>query len=183
MTPNDPQIDVLLRRYAGQAKSDAATEHLDADELSAFAEGSLPEAARSRYVSHLVECDDCRKLTTQLALAAGVVATAEAAGPIATPNDSLWQKLTTFFAPPVLRYAAFAIVFATLAGVTFLALRHQREAAFVAQNEPLNQGSVSAVKPAQEQAPQASPGKNAQVAASPSGTTSSPAQDSKRDQK
>ncbi len=180
MTPNDPQIDVLLRRYAGQAKSDAATEHLDADELSAFAEGSLPEAARSRYVSHLVECDDCRKLVTQLANAAGAVAIAEAAGPIET---SLWQKLTAFFAPPVLRYAAVALVLAAAAGVTFFTLRHQRESTFVAQNEPTRQSQVSAVKPAEEAVPQASPGKSGQATANPSGTISSPAQNSNLDQK
>jgi len=60
MSFEDPQIDVLLRRHAERAGSKAAIEHLDADELNAFAERSLPVAARSRFVSHLADCDDCR---------------------------------------------------------------------------------------------------------------------------
>src|SRR5882672_11366531 len=71
MTSNDAQIDVLLRRYAGQSQSNSATGHLDADELNAFAEGSLPEGARARYVSHLVDCDNCREIVSQLAIGSG----------------------------------------------------------------------------------------------------------------
>src|SRR5438128_4352945 len=81
MTPNDAQIDVLLRRYSQKAESTSASElagpmpniegHLDADELNAFAEGALSSVARARYVSHLADCDHCRQLATQLTLAAG----------------------------------------------------------------------------------------------------------------
>src|SRR6266436_785321 len=67
MSFEDTQIDVLLRRHAERARSNSAIEHLDADELNAFAEGSLPVAARSRCVSHLADCDDCRRLVSQLA--------------------------------------------------------------------------------------------------------------------
>src|SRR6266446_2392863 len=80
MSFEDTQIDVLLRRHAERARSNAGIEHLDADELNAFAEGALPAAARSRYVSHLADCDDCRRLVSQLAISAGAVAKAEAAG-------------------------------------------------------------------------------------------------------
>ncbi len=84
MTSNDPQIDVLLRRYAGQSQSQTAAEHLDADELNAFAEGSLPAAARARYVSHLIDCDNCRQIVSQLAISSGALIKneAEAAGGI-----------------------------------------------------------------------------------------------------
>ena len=71
MSFEDTQIDVLLRRHAERARSNSAIEHLDADELNAFAEGSLPVAARSRCVSHLADCDDCRRLVSQLAIGAG----------------------------------------------------------------------------------------------------------------
>src|SRR6266852_3315465 len=125
MQPEDSQIDVLLKRYGGHAPSGAPAEHLDADELNAFAERSAPAATCSRYVSHLAECDDCRKLATQLSIAAGATANA-GAGAIETASGSLWQKLTSFFAPPMLRYAAFAAVLVAAIGVTFLALRHQR---------------------------------------------------------
>ena len=40
----------------------------------------LPGAARQQFVSHLADCDDCRKIATQLAMAAG------AAAYVAKPN-------------------------------------------------------------------------------------------------
>ena len=71
MTPNGAEMDVLLRRFAKVASDVRTTDHLDADELNAFAEGALPAAARSRYVSHLADCDDCRRAVTELAAASG----------------------------------------------------------------------------------------------------------------
>src|SRR5229473_1069952 len=70
MQPEDSQIDVLLKRYGGHAPAGAPADHLDADELNAFAEGAAPATARSRYVSHLAECRDCRTLATQLSITA-----------------------------------------------------------------------------------------------------------------
>lgn len=153
MTPNDAQIDVLLRRHAKQAKRDTATAHLDADELNAFAEGSLPPAARSRYVSHLSHCDDCRQVVTQLSISAGALANAEQSSPARTEGHSFLQKLAALFALPTMRYAAFAMVLLVVAGVAFLALRRPRESTMVAQNEPASQAPVSAVKPAGEATP------------------------------
>jgi hypothetical protein len=155
MTPNDAQIDVLLRRYAGQAKS-AETEHLDMDELNAFAEGALPEAARSRYVSHLADCDDCRKIVTQLAISSGAVVASEASRVADSPGYSWWKSLAGLFSPLKLRYAAFAIVLVTVAGVVFLVTRRPRETALIAQNEPAKQTQVEAVKPPDAAPPPAS---------------------------
>src|SRR5437870_5760315 len=127
MSFEDPQIDVLLRRHAERAKSKAAIEHLDADELNAFAEGSLPVAARSRFVSHLANCDDCRRLVSQLAISAGAVAKAETAGAPATAHASWLEKLGAFFRPPALRYAAFAAVVVAAVGVAFFAILPMQE--------------------------------------------------------
>jgi hypothetical protein len=154
MTSNDAQIDVLLRRYAGHSQTNSATEHLDADELNAFAEGSLPEAARSRYVSHLVDCDSCRKIVSQLAIIGGAVVAAEASTASDASGYSWWKRLAGFFAPMTLRYAAFAVVLITVAGVVFLVTRRPRESSLVAQNEQTNQAPVSAVKPPDEAMPQ-----------------------------
>jgi hypothetical protein len=177
MQPEDSQIDVLLKRYGGRVKSGAAAQHLDADELNAFAERSAPAAARSRYVSHLAECDDCRTLATQLSIAAGAAANA-GAGAIEAESGSLWQKLTSFFAPPMLRYAAFAAVLVVAVGVTFLALRNQRsDSQLDAQNEQTsqtNQTQASAVKQSEAAAPAAN--QKPQTSASPSGIISQPAE-------
>lgn len=158
MTPNDAQIDLLLRRHAGrarpgQAKENSATGHLDADELNAFAEGSLPAAARARYVSHLADCDDCRKVASQLAISGGAVVAAEAKNTADPQGYSWWKRLSGFFSPLTLRYAAFAVVLIAVVGVTLLVMRRPREANFVAQNEPTNQPQVSAVRPADSAPP------------------------------
>src|SRR6266436_7007895 len=97
MTSNDPQIDVLLRRYAGQSQSQTAAEHLDADELNAFAEGSLPAAARARYVSHLVDCDNCRQIVSQLAINSGASAAIAAETMAEAQGYSWWKRLSRFF--------------------------------------------------------------------------------------
>ena len=182
MTPDDAQIDVLMRRYARQAEAGPAAEHLDADELNAFAEGSLPPAARSSYVSHLADCADCRKLATKLTIAVGATR-GEAAGSIQVGTESLWQKLTTFFAAPTVRYAAFAAVLIAAGGIVFLSTRQSRDrASLVAQNESRDQTPVSAVKPG-EVAP--SPPQSASNFNDREGTASAPARsslDQKQDQ-
>jgi hypothetical protein len=159
MTPNDVQIDVLMRRYAKHSSSEAPPEHLDADELNAFAEGSLPLAARASYVSHLAACENCRQLVSQLAMSSGAVATAEPAGSTEMEGASWSQRVAAFFAPRTLRYAAFAVVLIAAAGVVFLvARRPANNSALVARNEQENQPAVTAVKPADQVAPQANVG-------------------------
>lgn len=145
MTPNDKQIDLLMRRYAPSANRAIAGEHLDADEISAFAEGNLPPAARMRYVSHLADCDHCRQMVSQVTLSGAGAARAE---PVPEKSHrTFWQTLTGLFALPVLRYAAFAAVLVIVAGVAYVALRRPRPTDMVAVNEPANQQPASATKP------------------------------------
>jgi hypothetical protein len=149
MTTNDAQIDVLLRRYPGQSRGNTATEHLDADELNAFAEGSLPAAARARYVSHLVDCNDCRQIVSQLAISSGALVKPEAEATAGIQGYSWWKR---FFSPLTLRYAAFAMVLIAAAGVIFLVTRRPRESNLVAQSDQ-RERTESVVKP-QDNAPQ-----------------------------
>ncbi len=156
MTPNDVQIDLLMRRYAKHSGGEAPPEHLDADELSAFAEGALPPAARARYVSHLADCDNCRQLVSQLAMSTGAVMKADPLGSTEAERASWPQRLAAFFTPRTLRYAAFAVVLIAAAGVVFLvARRPANNSTLVAKNEERNQAAASAVKPADQVAPQA----------------------------
>lgn len=162
MTPNDVQIDVLMRRYAKHGSGEASPEHLDADELNAFAEGSLPPAARARYVSHLADCDNCRQMVSQLVMSAGVAAKAKPAAATETERASWSQKLAAFFAPRNLRYAAFAVVLIAVAGVVFLvARRPANNSALIAQNEQANSPAATAVRPAEQTPLQANVGNNA----------------------
>jgi hypothetical protein len=167
MTPNDAQIDVLLRRHAKKAVPIAAgvdaetAGHLDADELNALAEGVISTAARTRYISHLSICDHCRQLATELTLASGraVLLEAEAAAPVAG-GASLWKALRNLLAPARLRYAAFALVVIAAGGITFVALRRHAEdrgPALVAQNEQAPADRSSALKTVDNGLPQSQP--------------------------
>ena len=152
---NDKDMDVLIGRYAKGAAKSIPVEHPDADELNAFAEGALPPAARQRYLSHFADCDDCRKLVSQLAVTtgAGVEARIPASEPIAEP---WWKKLGAMFAIPTLRYAAFAVVLLAVGGIGFLVWRQpaQRSAEMVAQNQPQT-SPVGAVQPPTSPEPEA----------------------------
>ncbi len=68
----DKEIDVLLRQTArGEtvlAEQIPDSNHLDADEISAFAENALPEKVRRNYVLHLADCERCRKNLSGLIL-------------------------------------------------------------------------------------------------------------------
>ncbi|HXI62811.1 MAG TPA: zf-HC2 domain-containing protein [Pyrinomonadaceae bacterium] len=149
MTPNDKQIDLLMRRFAKDPGRATESSHLDADEMSAFAEGVLPPAARAQYVSHLADCDQCRKQVSGLAIAAGAVARTEQSVAEKIERRRFWQILAGFFALPVLRYAAFGAVLLIVAGVAFIALRPRGDLpALVASHESEQQPPVTAVKPA-----------------------------------
>ncbi|MFZ0061164.1 MAG: zf-HC2 domain-containing protein [Pyrinomonadaceae bacterium] len=149
------EMDLLLRGLATRSSSvsnggkgapqDAA--HLDADELNAFAERTVPPAARARYTAHLADCARCRKLVATLSAAAGL--------PIAEikaedrEKISFWQRLPAFLSPAVLRFAVPALAMLAVITVGIITLRQQRSADFVAQNqEPATPQSVS--KPQQE---------------------------------
>jgi hypothetical protein len=143
MTPNDSEMDVLLRRYAKIAGGATSTEHLDADELNAFAEGALPAAARSRYVSHLADCDNCRRVVSGLTAASDRVpnVTVAASEPVAV--ETSWQKIVGLFAPARLRYAAFAAVLVAVAGIGYTVWRQSHEtparpAGLVSSNEQVS---------------------------------------------
>ena len=138
-----------MRRFAKDPGRATESSHLDADEMSAFAEGVLPPAARAQYVSHLADCDQCRKQVSGLAIAAGAVARTEQSVAEKIERRRFWQILAGFFALPVLRYAAFGAVLLIVAGVAFIALRPRGDLpALVASHESEQQPPVTAVKPA-----------------------------------
>jgi hypothetical protein len=140
---DNTEMDRLLRRYARldgealRATSDASGDaHLDADEMNAYAEGALSDAARSRYFTHLADCDSCRKLVTDLTLAASVTVEGKkrAAVAEASPSRSWRDWLAALFSPPVLRYGAPALaLFAVIIVVAIVAMRANRETDSVAQ--------------------------------------------------
>ncbi len=123
------EIDNLLRAWSGRASESrpgvTVSSHLDVDELSSYAEGVLPEATRARYTSHLIDCDDCRKIVGQLAVAAGK-AIPDASIPKTVEQSSWGRALAAFFSPAVLRFAVPAMLL-VFVGVIFFASRRSGE--------------------------------------------------------
>ncbi len=182
MTPNDEQMDLLMRRYV-RGHSAATTEHLDADEMNAFAEGALPPAARSRYVLHLADCDPCRQQVSQLSLSSGAVARGEQAVTVTPESRSIWQALTGLFALPALRYAAFAAVLLIVAGVAFIALRPRRgDVELVAGNQQADQHPAGALKAPATETNGTAPTNSANASSSPSLLATPLSQNPKRDE-
>lgn len=146
----DKEIDSLLRRRAGAlaeargvgARSSQGDAHLDADELSAFAEGALPVAARASAASHLADCDECRGLAVNLMRASGVEAALEKQAAVAqapakgSESNAKVRWLSAIFSPRVLRYAAPALAVCLIAAVSFVALRSRNGDLNVALQAP-----------------------------------------------
>ena len=121
--PNN-EIDLLLRRLSrgqGERVADTRSDHLDADELSSYAENALPAAARLRYTEHLAECARCRELVVQLGAAAGVMLAEEPAR-ISAPSG-LRKFFASFFSPMVLRYAVPAMAVLVVAVIGLVVFR------------------------------------------------------------
>lgn len=141
------EMDRLLRRHArrggealraeGHAGAEAHnTNHLDADEMNAYAEGAVPEAARSRYFAHLADCDSCRKLVTELTLASHRANEEKerVASLVPTPSKSWRERLAVIFSPAVLRYGVPAVALFAVIVIAIVAMRTDRKEPGVALN-------------------------------------------------
>lgn len=161
----DREMDFLLRREgrrnasaaprakdAGRATASSGAppiaEHLDADEMTAYAEGALSERARMRYAAHLADCDRCRNIVTGLVLTTAPVAEAVVSPAVPqaqpVPARSWRERLSYLFSPPVLRYAAPALALIAFAAIMLVVVTRNRNGELsVARNE----------QPQQQQAP------------------------------
>lgn len=161
----DKDIDALLRRALGDATrredpvraivadegSSSSASHMDADELSAYAENALPAAARARYASHLADCDRCRRLATNIALASNVALKSDETideGVSLTSDATVatgWRaRLAALFAPRTLSYALPVLAACVFAVVAFIALRDTRdERTQLAKHEPANASTAA----------------------------------------
>ena len=113
----DKEIDILLRKaqrdgpvYVGDV---VASPHLDADEISAFAENALPEKTRPLYMAHLADCDRCRTvLSNLLRMNAEAAPLAAAASPLPAitiaERDLPWYRKLFLF--PNLAYVMGSLV-------------------------------------------------------------------------
>jgi hypothetical protein len=155
---NNNEVDLLLRSLARERRESVlqnattsgdgeqvSSDHLDADELNSYAEGVVPAPARARYTVHLADCAACRSIVVGLTQAAGASTRYE----VSEPQGGLpfWQKVTSLFSPPVLRYAVPALVLTAAIGIGLLALKQKRQVEFIAKNQPGNTSSESRPAP------------------------------------
>ena len=131
----DKEMDEALRRHARRASDSTLPAqdgaHMDADEISAYAENALPAATRLRYAAHLADCAHCRRLVISGTLAANVAgeleqqATAQSAPGRALPAS--WrERVAVLFSARALRYAAPALALILVGTVAFIALRQNQ---------------------------------------------------------
>jgi len=140
------EMDLLLRRLGRRDDAAVPEDHLDADELSAYAENALPAAAHARYTVHLAECSRCRSLVAQLSSSVGIVAATDSVA--VTEPSGLRKFLASLFTPMVLRYAAPALGLILVAAIGFVVLRRNQPDRYVAQNTETAPPQQPVVSPA-----------------------------------
>jgi hypothetical protein len=120
----DKEIDALMRGgLAGQIKSgETLTAHLDADEISAFAENAMPEKTRALHMAHLADCERCRRILSNLIVlnADAGPETAAVAAPATQEAATPWYRRLLLF--PNLAYVmgGLVLVFGGLLSLTLL---------------------------------------------------------------
>ena len=122
----DKEMDALLRQATRSGEITKNTDfdsHLDADEISIFAENELPEKAKARVTKHLADCDRCRIILTNTITLNSEAAEETASSAISASEKEVvsvaavpWYK--RLFATQNLAYSlgALALVFAGMLG-------------------------------------------------------------------
>jgi hypothetical protein len=142
----DKELDLLLQQHAKREslrakigvsvdkkngeKAFVVSEHLDADAMNAYAENVLPVSTRMRYATHLVACDVCRKLITQLALTAnpiGLEKKEDAVVSSVTSSQTWREWFLSLFTLPNLKVAGPVAAVLCVAAVTFIAWQRRDE--------------------------------------------------------
>ncbi len=126
----DKEINALLRQAArsGEFVSVNTENHLDADEISAFAENALPEKTRGVYIKHFADCDRCRTILSNTILLnqEAEIATASSAV-IATAPEIIATQIPWYrkmFLMPNLAYTMGALVLVVGGMFGFLVLQN-----------------------------------------------------------
>jgi len=91
----DKNIDALLRQPHLRGAPSAEANHLDADQIAAFAANAVPEPARHTYIAHFADCGDCRgSLAAVISLSTDDRAEAAAAAPaiLRQPEKEPWYR-------------------------------------------------------------------------------------------
>lgn len=146
----DKEMDALLRKAASSnsALTVAADSHLDADEISMFAENAMPDKAKSLAISHMADCDRCRTiLSNVVALNSGETATAvpEREVVVSTAPAQSQSWMAGWFTTKSLAYGfgALALVFAGMISLTvFRSMNTDSQQIAQADNESIQKAAA-----------------------------------------
>ena len=153
----DKEIDALLRQTArseqfATVNGSNAPAHIDADAISAFAENALPEKTRALYMTHLADCDRCRKILSnvimlgQNAEVSASSSVAEVIGAVPVP----WYRRLLLFPNLAYTMGALVLVFGGLLGYLVLQNSNLNSSSDVSQ--VANRVPAQPAYPAQEPA-------------------------------
>ena len=129
----DNEIDALLRKARddrGVLVGDTAKLHLDADEISAFAENAVPDSTMQTYVTHFAGCDGCRKTLSSLILLnseAGIETSSAVSAPVADEKVVSWYRKLFLF--PNLAYVMGSLVLLFSGFIAISVLKNSSEKA------------------------------------------------------
>ncbi len=121
----DKEIDAILRSAVKDSQSvELSSAHLDADEISSFAENVLPAKARVRATEHLADCLRCRKILVEISAFTEAEIPSEIIHATELKTEIPWYK--KLFAFPNLAYSmgAVCLVFAGIIGFTVFQSRN-----------------------------------------------------------
>ena len=150
----DKEINALLRQAARNGDFVSTTEqnHLDADEISAFAENALPEKTRAFYIKHFADCDRCRTILSNTILLNSEAETETASSAVAAPISEIvatkvpWYR--KMFLMPNLAYTMGGLILIFGGMIAFSVLQN------------VNKSGSSDISQIQEKAPARSGGPN-----------------------
>lgn len=136
----DKEMDSLLRQAARGENvfeaGDATGGHIDADEISMFAENVLPEKAKLHITKHLADCDKCRIVITNTILLNAEAEIEEAASipvrelkaeSVVATAAIPWYK--NLFSTKNLAYGTGALALIFAVGIGFLFLQSSSDSA------------------------------------------------------
>src|SRR5688500_4978529 len=100
----DKEIDSLLRKAdrgvpVGDKPDGKPKNHLDADELAAFAENAMPEKVKALHMGHLADCGRCRGILSGLIMLnaeAGPERAAAVSPPVSVGVEPWYRRLLLF---------------------------------------------------------------------------------------
>jgi hypothetical protein len=165
----DKEIDAILRKARHGEVVTSAGSHLDADEISAFAENAVSNAARQRFTSHLADCTRCRKILSNVIVFNSEAETeaASSAVPVETAETKTpwFRKLFVF---PQLAYAMGGLVLLFSGFFGYLILRNLPGAGSSEVSYSTNKAAIT-----EKPAPQAASNSNAATNSSVPATNSS----------